>query len=837
MIALDWRFVKETLADALELEPDRREAFVRSRCDGQPHLREAIERLLRGHDSATGFLDGPLDEPAGESLGGTLDGERTRPAPAPERIGPYRLHEALGEGGFGIVHRATQLHPFEREVAIKILKATAGAGQIVERFQAERDALARMDHEDICRVLDAGLTDDGRPFVVMELVRGKPISEFCREHRVDLAGRMALLHRAARAVHHAHQRAVIHCDVKPSNILVAHDGSGTRVRLIDFGIARALDGNAESRTRSDLAGTPRYMSPERREALRVPDVRADIYSLGAVLDELTADAATLRPAPSRRLVRDARAIAVRAKAPQPADRYESAAELAEDLDRALADRPLRAAPERPVQVVLRAIRRHRLSTLLAATALTAIAVGSTAALVARQSAIEARDAAARDARRANLVRDFLLDDMLGSLDPDVAQGRDVTVVELLDRTRDRMESALADDPLLLAEVAATLGRAFAHVGRDTEAIVAYELALSTRERARAGLEPTVADHEQVLAWQVDLAAAMMGTVERHGDGMALRGWNAFHATRDLGEWHPIAMQARIVHVPQPLDVAAREADLGGMLERALALGPEGASLVEDAGKALALILSATGRHERAIELLRDASQSAEGRLGPQHSASIVLCRSLADAYLRAGDFGRANEHFDIAVQRTRLMLPTGHPSLTGLLTTVGLRKLEMGHANEAHALLTEVEATVREVAGEDSVQHVNARLSVAQACMALDRHAEAASMLESVIPLRESQWGRTHVQTGRAILAMAHAQRGLGHAERAAELAQEVMDRIGLGREAGVAAAVLRCELHAESGEPERARELAQRSVDQLPKDASASMRASFDRFLEPAQR
>lgn len=260
MSELDWSFVKETLADALELAPERRADFVALRCSGRPDASSAVLRLMRGHEEATGFLD--------ESSGARAS-EPDRPPP--EDIGPYRLHEAIGEGGFGVVYRAAQMHPFVREVAVKVLKPASRAAAIVERFRVERDALAKMDHEDICRVLDAGLLDDGRPFVVMELVRGLPISQFVRDHRVDLRGRIELLLRAARAVHHAHQRAVVHCDVKPSNILVAQEGGSTRLRLIDFGIARAFGEHGDGGSGSDLAGTPRYMSPERRSALGPAD--------------------------------------------------------------------------------------------------------------------------------------------------------------------------------------------------------------------------------------------------------------------------------------------------------------------------------------------------------------------------------------------------------------------------------------------------------------------------------------------------------------------------------------------------------------------------------------
>ncbi len=802
MIQLDWNLVKETMADALDLAPERRAEFLRSRCADNRDLHAAVERLLSGHDSASGFLDA---EPVREEPLTTV----------PERIGPYVLRERLGEGGFGVVYRATQVHPFERDVAIKLLKVGPQASAVAERFRIERDALARMDHEDICRVLDAGLSDDGSPFVVMDLVRGSPIGEHCARHGLDLRARVALVARAARAVHHAHQRAVIHCDVKPSNILVSLDDGATRVRLIDFGIARAIDeAEGTGRTRSDLAGTPRYMSPERRSASGAADVRSDVYSLGSVLSELLQASIEAKSAGSPALVRDVRAIATMATAAQPADRYESAAALAEDLERSLRGESIKALPERAWGSLRRIVRRHLLASALGAAAVLSLLVGTAVAMKSRSDALLARDEATREARRAEFVKAFLLDDMLGSLDPNFAQGREVTVVELLARVDERMRPALADDPLLLADVAATLGTAYRHLGRDAEAIVALEFAIATRE----AIQPP--GHEDVLGWRVQLAAAMLGTASRHADGMALRAKNAAEAVELLGPWHPISMAARHIYTPLPLDVPARTRELEEIAERARALGPEGASLVEDVSRTLAIIYGETGRRDEAIQLLESATASAEARLGPNHSDTIVLARAVAEAHFRAGNFERANAILDDVVARTRALVPAGHPSLSGLLSNAASRKLRMGRIEEAIAISEEVEKTARERDGANSIQHVNSLLMLGQAIAAAGRFSESLAMIEPLVPTMEAQWGPRHAQTARAIIAVARAKAGLGDREGALNLAADVTTRIPLTHEVGLSALEFRCQLLGELGRGAEAQGLADEALKSLAPDA-----------------
>ncbi|MBI4324976.1 MAG: serine/threonine protein kinase, partial [Chloroflexi bacterium] len=321
---------KEIFNQALELAtPEARAAFLKGACGKDPELREKIEALLRAYAAAGGFLP-------------TKDGERTVVTNAPlsegpgARIGRYKLLQQIGEGGFGVVFMAEQEEPVRRRVALKVIKLGMDTKQVVARFEAERQALAMLDHPNIAKVFDAGCTEApvaagvppggtgvgfpmardvsrqspggkmppspaggtpaatlaaGRPYFVMELVRGIPITRYCDENRLTTAQRLDLFLKVCQAISHAHQKGIIHRDIKPSNILVTlHDGVPVP-KVIDFGIAKATEGRLTDHTLftafEQFLGTPAYMSPEQAELSGLDiDTRSDIYSLGVLLYEL-----------------------------------------------------------------------------------------------------------------------------------------------------------------------------------------------------------------------------------------------------------------------------------------------------------------------------------------------------------------------------------------------------------------------------------------------------------------------------------------------------------------------------------------------------------------------
>ncbi len=271
---------------AVEIDdPHRRAAYLAEACCGDEALRQNVEELLRAHDVAGSFL---ADDGAPFARTVTHTGAADAPG---TQIGPYKLLERIGEGGFGIVYMAEQEQPVRRRVALKIIKPGMDTAQVIARFEAERQALAIMEHPHIAKVYDAGATESGRPYFVMELVRGVPITEFCDKNRMPAEQRLKLFVDVCHAVQHAHHKGVIHRDLKPSNVLVTlHDGVPV-VKVIDFGIAKAMGRELTDRTLftafAQLVGTPLYMSPEQAEMSGLDiDTRSDIYSLGVLLYEL-----------------------------------------------------------------------------------------------------------------------------------------------------------------------------------------------------------------------------------------------------------------------------------------------------------------------------------------------------------------------------------------------------------------------------------------------------------------------------------------------------------------------------------------------------------------------
>jgi len=390
--------IEEVLFEALmDLDnPQARGAFLDQTCRGNPELRARLEALAAMRDEAEKFFDTrPVSEPpvfeTFHEVSAAPDADFTEGIGT--KIGRYRLLERLGEGGCGVVYLAEQVEPVRRRVALKIIRVGMNTANIIDRFESERQALAVMDHPNIARVLDAGATSSGRPFFVMEMVEGLRITEFCDRNRLDLTARLKLFIPVCMAIQHAHQKGIIHCDIKPSNVMVSmHDGVAVP-KVIDFGIAKATEGKHPDILASaspPLIGTPTYMSPEQLDANGLDvDTRSDIYSLGALLYEMltgkppcdpealrNADAETIRRVlsetppvkPSKRLAQcpmaeqeklatlrrvepsrfprvlrgDLDAIVMKAMENDRQRRYGTASELAADVSRHLTSEPVLA---------------------------------------------------------------------------------------------------------------------------------------------------------------------------------------------------------------------------------------------------------------------------------------------------------------------------------------------------------------------------------------------------------------------------------------------------------------------------------------------------------------
>jgi len=415
--------VKEILLEALPLAPPERDAYLDRACAGDPELRREVDSLLAHRDRAASILG--TEGMAGQ-IHSLLDGENL-PASGPEHIGPYRVLGVLGKGGMGVVYRAEQTAPLRREVAIKLVRTGFASEQVVARFEAERETLGLMDHPGIARVLDAGTSADGYPYFVMELVEGSPITEYAEKHRLDLDRRLELFLQVCDAVQHAHQKGIIHRDLKPSNILIREVDGRPLAKIIDFGIAKAVQGSGPGpelvTLEGQVLGTPQYMSPEQASLLPGGiDVRSDVYALGVVLYELLVDARPFdggdRPAASftemrsallerdppppglrledrgegaadvaeRRgsslpsLLRDLRGdlgqVVLKAMERDPARRYPGALEFANDLRRYRDQLPVEAQGPGTVYRMRKFVRRHKLPVTAAAAGLLALLLGA-----------------------------------------------------------------------------------------------------------------------------------------------------------------------------------------------------------------------------------------------------------------------------------------------------------------------------------------------------------------------------------------------------------------------------------------------------------------------------
>jgi len=685
-------------------------------------------------------LDAAVEAPdaeAGDGSDGESAGRAGTPDHDPESIGPYRIVRRLGSGGMGVVYLAEQTEPIRREVALKVIRKGLDTTTVMRRFEAERQALALMDHPAIARVLDAGETPEGRPYFVMEYVPGEPVTRYCDRRRLTTRERLDLFAAICDGVQHAHRRGVIHRDLKPSNILVAEEGETPKPKIIDFGIAKAIDRPLTERTlftgMGVIVGTPEYMSPEQAalSAIEV-DTRTDVYSLGVLLYELLVGALPFAaeelraagfdemrrrireedpPTPSARLSTlgarstdtarerqtDAAAlrrqiqgdldwITLKALEKDPGRRYESPADLAADVRRHIADEPVEAGPPDAAYRLRKFVRRHRLPVVFAAT-LFLLLVGFSVFMIVLyrgsqfnlRRALAAESDADRKATSLEKVSDFLITVFQVS-DPGESRGNSVTARELLDGATSRIEADLAGQPEVQSKLLSVLGNVYSSLGLYGEAEKMLRRAV---ERQRAG------DRGPALATALgDLAGVLAAA-------------GGFEEARTLAR-EALEIQMAVLDPDHP-DVATTLQILGaidweqGRLEEALAswsrcleireqaLGPETVEAAQTRNSLGDLFL-AQGKHAEAESMFVRALEIRERAQGNDHPEVANALTNLAETYFRQGRFTEAEPLHRRAIAIKEKVLGPDHPDLATSYNNFGVLSRNMGRFEEAEAL-------------------------------------------------------------------------------------------------------------------------------------------------------
>jgi len=643
------------------------------------------------------------------------------------QVGRYKLVSTLGEGGMGIVYLAEQQHPIKRQVALKVIKPGMDSKRVLTRFEAERQVLALLDHPNIAHVYDAGTTEAGRPYFVMEYVKGLSITEHCDRHKLTIEDRLTLFLQVCHAVQHAHQKGIIHRDIKPSNILISTQDNQAVPKIIDFGIAKALAQLLTEQTlateKSQLLGTPEYMSPEQADMVSEDiDTRSDIYSLGVLLyvlltGALPFDSDTLRTGgiehirqviretdprtPSTRLTRlgdEARKVAesrrtqvttlakklhkelewipLKAMRKERAGRYRSASELADDIENYIKGAPLIAGPLTAVYRFKKFLRRNRALVTGIAAVLVVLIAG-----IAVSTVFAVR--AERQAKISQAVNEFLKEDLIRSVDPHVAQGREVTVRSWLDAASQNIEGRFENEPLVEASIRETLGNTYRNLG-DFEAAERHLKRVVQIHRDELGKE-----HPQTIYACFQLCGALW-EAGRTAEAQPLCLETVECSKRVLGKEHRTTLRSMNI---------------------------------------LALVHDSLANYDEAEQLFREILQTSRKVFGQKDMITLLAVGNLANVLKRAGRYEEAEPLSLKALELRRQVLGEDHPYAIDSLRSLGHLRAEQGRYKEAEKLLTESLEKRRRVQGHEHKRAIHNMVRLGWVYTEQQRYNEAETLL------------------------------------------------------------------------------------------------------------
>jgi serine/threonine protein kinase/Tfp pilus assembly protein PilF len=751
------------------------------------------------------FPDGGADRIETASTLSFDSGHSAIPEVVPSQIGHYRLVRMLGEGGMGEVYEAEQLEPIRRKVALKLIRRGMDSNLVLSRFETERQSLALMNHVNIAQIYDGGLSEQGRPYFVMEYVSGIPIDRYCNEQRLGTRQRLELFRQLCEGIQHAHQKGIIHRDIKPSNVLVEILENRAVPKIIDFGVAKAthdVQGDATAVTQvGQIIGTPMYMSPEQVMGLDV-DTRTDVYALGVLLYELLAgvhpldwkrhpkrrmeeilqriceedpsrpstqvgtlgedalQVATQRGTDRLSLVKELRGdldwITMKALEKDRARRYNSPSEFAADIERYLNNEPVLACPPSTAYRVRKFIRRHKVSVAAAAVVLLALLAGITGTTIGLIRAVRAEKAATEEAENARQVSDFLVR-LFEVSDPSEARGNTVTAREILDRGVEKIEGELDDQPMVKAQMMFTMGRVYQSLGL-------YEQARPLLEKTLAIMRNNLGENKPALAQIISQLVVLYSQQGSYKEALPLAQEVLTIREEILGREHPDVAWA-LQNIGMCLREMGDYLKAQEYLERSLAirekvLGPEHIDTAQSLYH-LGWVFKLKGEYQKALGLYESALSIRESNLPEDHPEIARNLNDLCVLHLDTVNYDKALEILQRSLAIREKIYGHEHPEVADSLENIGTTFCYLGKYKEAKPYDERALAIREKVLGPESPKVAGSLNNLALLFRNLGKHHEALPLYKRALAIFEKTLGPGHPDVAMALTNIALLQTSL----------------------------------------------------------------------------